>query len=413
MGEILEVKFSGDAGEQANTEVSRAMAELSHSIDTLGNSVRSGPKNEPQTKTSSSGFREIRAADRRSVEEILRETGQLPPEADPTRNSSTYYRDALRGNRPEGPAPPPLPGELPQKPPPAAYAPKDYYRNAQRGVPQEGPAPPPKPGELPPPPPVPQQKPWDAFATNRVPQIVGSFTAAKAGEVTGSPTVGGLVGTGASMLTEKLAATSTLAAASLGALVVAATATAEVFHKVDEYASHFSETLKDFDPRVARAYGLRERAMVQQSRRDSALIGGITAQYAQQQTRSDVEWEKFKSEMVRGLLPVLMDMKEVLLVFVTGIRQLIGFGNNAVDAVQGAWDKLPEVAKTIMEPLLPYAVQGVLELRKIRKNSDKPLGNDTPEKWLQDMIKEVGKITDFDLAAPAIRPNHPLPQGRF
>jgi hypothetical protein len=221
--------------------------------------------------------------------------------------------------------------------------------------------------------------------------IAGSAIGGVAGAATGSPTLGGVAGGASTMALGALGTAAAPIALALGAVAIEAIALVEAFKTLDSIIGKAADNLSEYDGRVAKEYAMREVEMVKQRLRERQSIGGVAAEYANQQTRIDVTWEQIKEELVRGFADPIMDIKEVVLEIAGFIRDTLGIIND-IKKTTGI-----DIIRAWMATMTSGASEIARLLRDIRKNTDnKTEGFDTPMEWLDDLISGIEPAGGLD-----------------
>jgi len=403
MSEELRVNFAGEVSEKVGPELTQSLDRLASSLDSLtskGAGLPPGASVAPIAGHEAQWWNvtpEGQATRERELERIRTATYGLAPTAHPMGPGFRMVGASERKSLAE------------------ILAEQAGTANLRPGeIPLEGPIP--RPPHLPPPLPGPPPT-WGQRMAQNIGQqgagLAGSAVGGIVGAATGSPTLGALAGVGT-----QLAISAAMAGhPELGLFMIAASALTETFHKLDSVVKGAAENLAEYDARVARAYAQREVAMIRERLAERGRIGGLAAEYVGQQTRIDVEWERMKTELVKGVGGPVMEIKELLLTALSGWRQLLELLNDAKAGV----DKLPDgLVNGILASVSPQTLLGkliwdaVAYLRDIAKNTkkDEILGP-TPSEWLDDLMKSLGPMTGDHVGAAFKQRTHPRSPARL
>jgi hypothetical protein len=242
--------------------------------------------------------------------------------------------------------------------------------------------------------------------------LAGSAVGGIVGAATGSPTLGALAGVGT-----QLAISAAMAGhPELGLFMIAASALTETFHKLDSVVKGAAENLAEYDARVARAYAQREVAMIRERLAERGRIGGLAAEYVGQQTRIDVEWERMKTELVKGVGGPVMEIKELLLTALSGWRKFFELYNDGREEMKKLPFDIGDVFTGLLAPVIPGAwlLNVSRHLADIAKNTKKnEIEGLEASEWLDDLMKSLGPMTGDHVGAAFKQRTHPRSPARL
>jgi hypothetical protein len=144
------------------------------------------------------------------------------------------------------------------------------------------------------------------------------------------------------------------------------------------------------------AYAQRDIAMIQERLRQRGEIGGISAAFVGQQGNINIEWERIKTEIVKGFGQDVIDFKEAILSFlkltdlllqgVVWVKEHSGMG-----MAQKVMAKLPPEVQEFLKTIGQFGLLGML-IGKIEKNTRKNeptqamLNDPSGVKWMNDLL---------------------------